>query len=160
MIVKYLKYSIYEPLFEMGLNLNEVMLANTIVSFYKEDKPVIDSFAGLGKVINSSGKTAERAIKTLKEKELITVLSGFKQKNANQYKPTEKLLKRYRQNVYNDIDKLSKNTSSIEEYTTERKGDTLRVPPSFQKKYEFYVKEFGKTEANKYLKIYLDKVNI
>ncbi len=110
MYIKYLKYAVIEPLIQLGLTPSQLLLANIIISFTKEDKPLIGGYTTIGKLINVSGKTAQRDIKKLQELKLITVKSGRHTRNANQYKPSKKLKALYGQNVRINMDKKSANT--------------------------------------------------
>tara|TARA_R100000734_G_C3219916_1_gene31830 strand:- start:46 stop:531 length:486 start_codon:yes stop_codon:yes gene_type:complete len=117
MYIKYLKYAVIQPLVELGLSPSQLLLANIIISFSKEDKPLIGGYTTIGKLINVSGKTVQRDIIKLQEHKLVGVKSGRFKRNANQYFPTKKLKRymthspqSYRQNVRIDIDKKSANT--------------------------------------------------
>ena len=117
MYIKYLKYAVVQPLVELGLSPSQLLLANIIISFSKEDKPLIGGYTTIGKLINVSGKTVQRDIIKLQELKLVRVKSGRHTRNANQYFPTKKLKgyvtqspQSYRQKVRIDMDKKSANT--------------------------------------------------
>ena len=110
MYIKYLKYAVVQPLVELGLSPSQLLLANIIISYSKQDKPLIGGYTTLGKLINVSGKTVQRDVKKLQDLKLVGVKSGRFKRNANQYFPTKKLKSLYGQNVRINMDKKSANT--------------------------------------------------
>ena len=110
MYIKYLKYAVIDALVQLGLTPSQLLLANIIISFSKEDRPLIGGQQTLGKLINVSGKTVQRDVKKLQELKLITVKSGRHTRNANQYMPSKKLKGLYGQNVRINMDRKSTNT--------------------------------------------------
>jgi len=110
MYIKYLKYVAVDQLVQLGLTPSQLLLTNIIISFSKEDRPLIGGQETLGKLINVSGKTIQRDIKKLQELKLITVKSGRHTRNANQYMPSKKLKGLYGQNVPINMDRKSTNT--------------------------------------------------
>ena len=110
MYIKYLKYAVVDSLVQLGVSPSQLLLANIIISFSHDRKPLIGGYSTLGKLINVSGKTVQRDIKQLQELKLITVKSGRHQRNANQYMASKKLKALYGQKVRINMDKKSANT--------------------------------------------------
>ena len=110
MYIKYLKYAVVDSLVQLGLSPSQLLLANIIISFGHDRKPLIGGYSTLGKLINISGKTIQRDVKKLQELKLITVKSGRHTRNANQYMPSKKLKALYGQNVRINMDRKSTNT--------------------------------------------------
>ena len=63
MYIKYLKYAVVDSLVQLGLSPSQLLLANIIISFSHDRKPLIGGYSTLGKLINVSGKTIQRDIK-------------------------------------------------------------------------------------------------
>lgn len=168
MNVKYLKYIPLQALVDLGLNPTQYMLASIVVSFYKEGKPLIDSFEGLAKAVGVGSKTtAKNAMYHLRDLELVTIESGFKKRNANQYAPTKKLVELFgidrtksnlskNKNCSIDRTKIVHNTPLKGVYTTSQSDGAFSAPSSSEayckETYNRYKDNFGETYAMKMAK--------
>ena len=150
MYIKYLKYAVVDPLVQLGLTPSQLLLANIIVSFSKEDRPLRGGPQTIGKLINVSGKTVQRDVKKLQELKLITVKSGRHTRNANQYMPSKKLTGLYGRNVRINMDRKSTNTPKG--YNKEE-AFLRKLPLKERKLAELHIKEYGRSidEVMKYL---------
>jgi hypothetical protein len=150
MYIKYLKYAVVDPLVQLGLTPSQLLLANIIVSFSKEDRPLIGGQQTIGKLINVSGKTVQRDVKKLQELKLITVKSGRHTRNANQYMPSKKLTGLYGRNVRINMDRKSTNTPKG--YNKEE-AFLRKLPLKERQLAEMHIKEYGRSidEVMKYL---------
>ena len=110
MKVKYIKYFLLEELVELGLSMNEVVFANVLVSFHKDDKVLRAGQENISEAMGVCGKTIGRIAIKLRDKGLISIVSGKAQLNANTYYPSTRLLGLYRQNVSINKDKKSNHT--------------------------------------------------
>jgi len=149
MQVKYLKYIPVSKLVELGLNPTQLLLAAIIVSFNSDNKSLRAGLGNISEALGLSAKTVQRAIPKLIELKLITVISGYKERNANEYKPTKKLLALYGQNDRINMDKSS--THKPKGYIKENDAAALARRHNFQKEYEQDVKAYNEEYAQKRL---------
>ena len=149
MHVKYLKYALVGKLVDLGLTPSQIILANIIVSFGKEDKPLRAGYTKVGKLINVSGKTAQRDMDKLSVLGLVHIKSGKAQRNANEYRPTKKLQALYGQNVSINMDKLTNHTPKG--YNKETPVVSLAKQHGFLKEYESDVENFNEEYAKRRL---------
>ena len=150
MKVKYLKYIPLQKLVELGLNPTQVLLTTIIISFNKDDKSLRAGLDNISEALGLSGKTVARAIPKLVELKLISVKSGYKQRNANEYLPTAKLKDLYGQNDHIDMDKMTIHTPKgyvIPKIDT----DALARRYNFGKEHEDYKANFGPEYAKQML---------
>jgi len=161
MKVKYLKYIPLQKLVELGLNPTQVLLTTIIISFNKDDKSLRAGLDNISEALGLSGKTVARAIPKLVELKLISVKSGYKQRNANEYLPTAKLKDlygqndhinkaSYGQNDHIDMDKMTIHTPKgyvIPKIDT----DALARRYNFGKEHEDYKANFGPEYAKQML---------
>jgi len=152
MKVPYQSYLPQQKLVEMGLTPSQILLAGVIGSFSKQDKPCIDSYKGLGESCNISSRTCQRDIAKLAILGLITIKSGSKTRNANQYFATKKLKALYGQNGYNNIAKMAKNNPSKEGYNTQGDAASLAKQHNLEKEYLDDVAGFNEDYAKARLK--------
>jgi len=110
MKVKYVKYFLLQELVELGLSMNEVVFVNVLVSLRNDKKVLRAGQDNISEAMGVCGKTIGRIAISLKEKGLISIVSGYAKRNANTYYPKKKLLDLYRQNVHINIDKKSTHT--------------------------------------------------
>ena len=156
MKVKYLKFIPLQAFVELGLKPTEILFVSILVSFSKDDKTLRAGLDNISEAMGVSRNTVKRLIPRLKDKGLISVHSGYKERNANTYYPTDKLKGLYRQNVPISIDKKSAHTPKG--YVT-KPGEVV-VPPAFSKLYLDYLTGFGEPYAQKMLRTYLSKQKI
>ena len=147
MHIKYLPYMPISKMVELNLSPSQMLLCGIIVSFNKDNKSLRAGYSKIGKAINVSGKTVERDIKKLLDLKLITVKSGKKERNANEYKPTKLLLSLYGQKVSINIDKLSNHRSSKEDHNKPSYAASLAKQHNFVKEYQQDLKDFNEEYA-------------
>ena len=157
MKVPYLKFIPLQKLVELGLNPTQVLLATIIISFGKDDKTLRAGLDNISEALGLSGSTIKRAIPKLVELKLVTVKSGYKQRNANEYLPTPKLKALYGQNDH--INRVKMTTHTPKGYIKKKEEGTFSVPPSFSQRYKEYVEGYSQEYADKQLKRYLENVN-
>jgi DNA-binding MarR family transcriptional regulator len=150
MQVKYLRYIPVSKLVEQGLNPTQLLLAAIIVSFHTDEKSLRAGLGNISEALGLSPKTIQRAMPKLIEQKLITVISGYKERNANEYKPTKKLLALYGQNDRINMDKMT--THKPKGYIKENDAAALARRHNFQKEYEQDVKAYNEEYAEKRLK--------
>tara|TARA_R110002167_G_scaffold15339_2_gene61271 strand:- start:751 stop:1230 length:480 start_codon:yes stop_codon:yes gene_type:complete len=143
MQVKYLKYIPLQLMVGHNFSMNEVVFASILMSFNKDDKKLRAGFDNIAEAMGVSGKTIERIAKSLKSKGFITIYSGKKQRNANQYNPTPKLTALYGQNVSINIDKKSNHTPKG--YVTI--PGKVRVPSRYSKEYQSDLNNYSASYA-------------
>ena len=132
MQVPYIKFFIIDKLLKLGLSPSQMLLANIVGSFAKEDKPLIGGYTTIGKLIGVSPKTAQRDMQVLEDLDLVFIKSGRHKRNANQYNPTSKLKSLYGQFGYTD--KVKKTTNTPKGYVTI--PGKVRVPSRYSKEYQ------------------------
>ena len=96
MKVPYLKFIPLQKLVELELNSTQIILVSIIVSFAKDSKSLRAGRDNIAEAVPASASTVKRDLNDLVEKGLIKKISGEKQRNANEYIPTKKLLSIYR----------------------------------------------------------------
>ena len=82
MQIPFIKFFILDKLLKLGLSPSQMLLANIIGSFAKEDKPLIGGYTTIGKLIGVSPKTAQRDLQVLEDIDLVFIKSG---RNLNLY---------------------------------------------------------------------------
>lgn len=145
MKVKYLKYLPLENLVEQGLNPTQILLLGIIVSFNKDDKSLRAGLGNISEALGVSSPTIKRCIPKLVELKLITVVSGKKERNANEYKPTKKLLALYGQN--DPIDRVKMTNHTPKGYNKEDSVDALARRHNLLKEYQEDLKAFNEEYA-------------
>lgn len=160
MQVPYLKFIPLQKLVELGLNPTQVLLVTIIISFGKDDKTLRAGLDNISEALGLSGSTIKRAIPKLVELKLVSVKSGYKQRNANEYLPTPKLKALYGQN--DRIDRVKMTTHTPKGYNINKNDDdALARRLNFVKEYETYKNQFGEKYAKEMLerKANKEKVN-
>ena len=159
MDIPYIKYIPLKNLRDQGLNSNEILIAGIIVSFNKTDN-LRAGYSNIAEAIGTSPKTAQRAINNLKDKKLIIVKSGYKQRNANEYIPTKKLLALYGQNDHINMAKMT--THTPKGYNKEDTPSSLAKKEGFSKEYQEDLKAYNEEYAKQRLlqRIQIKKINI
>ena len=95
MKVPYIKYIPLQKFVELGLNPTEIIFVSILVSFNKDDKTLRVGAENLSEAMGVSRNTIKRVVSSLKDKGLISVVSGKAQRNANVYYPSTKLMAQY-----------------------------------------------------------------
>lgn len=160
MKVPYLKFIPLQKLVELGLNPTQVLLATIIISFGKDDKTLRAGLDNISEALGLSGSTIKRAIPKLVELKLVTVKSGYKQRNANEYLPTPKLKALYGQNDH--INRVKMTIHTPKGYNKEDDVRALARKHNLLKDYEKELEEYPKDYADKRLKqkiAHLEKSN-
>ena len=149
MYIKYLKYIPVKKLVDLDLSPTQMMIATTIVSFHKTGNLRV-GYASIGEALNIGSSTVRRNIEPLIDKKLVYVKSGYKERNANEYIPTKKLLALYGQNEHIDTVKMTAHTPKG--YNREdQSSSSLAKKIGFTKEYEKYQKDFSTEYADKML---------
>lgn len=143
MKVKYLKYIPLQALIELGLNSNQIILAAIVMSFYKDDKKLRVGYDKLSEASGIPARTVRRDMAILANTKLVTNNSGYKERNANEYIPTKKLIALYGHRGHIDIAKMATHTPSKEGYNRETDADALARRHGFTKEYAADQKLFG-----------------
>ena len=132
MQIPFIKFFILDKLLKFGLSPSQMLLANIIGSFAKEDKPLIGGYTTIGKLIGVSPKTAQRDLQVLEDIDLVFIKSGRHKRNANQYNPTSKLKSLYGQ--FGHTDKVKSTTNTPKGYVTI--PGKVNVPSRYSKEYQ------------------------
>ena len=143
MQIPFIKFFILDKLLKLGLSPSQMLLANIIGSFAKEDKPLIGGYTTIGKLIGVSPKTAQRDLQVLEDIDLVFIKSGRHKRNANQYNPTSKLKSLYGQ--FGHTDKVKKTTNTPKGYVTI--PGKVRVPSRYSKEYQSDLNNYSASYA-------------
>ena len=149
MYIKYIKYIPVQKLVELDLSPTQMMIAATIISFHKSGNLRV-GYASIGEALNIGSSTVKRNIQPLVEKKLVYVKSGYKERNANEYIPTAKLLALYSQN--DPINTVKMTAHTPKGYSKEDTLSSLAKKEGFSEDYQKDLKLFGKEQAEKRLK--------
>ena len=95
MKVPYIKYIPLQKFVELGLTPSEMLFVSILVSFSKDDKTLRVGAENLSEAMGVGRNTIKRIVSSLKDKGLISVVSGKAQRNANVYYPSTKLMAQY-----------------------------------------------------------------
>ena len=153
MQIPFIKFFILDKLLKFGLSPSQMLLANIVGSFAKDDKPLIGGYTTIGKLIGVSPKTAQRDLQVLEDIDLVFIKSGRHKRNANQYNPTSKLKSLYSQ--FGHTNKVKKTTNTPEGYVT-IPGE-VNVPPRYSKEYQSDLASFPASYALKRLQQRIEK---
>jgi DNA-binding MarR family transcriptional regulator len=153
MQVKYLKYVPLQLMVGHDFSMNEVVFASILMSFNKEDKKLRAGQDNIAEAMGISGKTIGRIAKSLSTRGFITIYSGKKQRNANQYNPTPKLTALYGQNVPIDKDKMTNHTPKG--YVTI--PGKVNIPSRYSKEYQSDLANFTESYALERLQARIDR---
>ena len=154
MQVPFIKFFILDKLLKLGLSPSQMLLANIVGSFAKQDKPLIGGYTTIGKLIGVSPKTAQRDMQVLEDLDLVFIKSGRHKRNANQYNPTPKLKSLYGQ--FGHTDKVKKSTNTPNKGIITISGE-VNVPPRYSKEYQSDLANFPASYALKRLQ---DRINL
>ena len=141
MKVKYLKYIPLQKMVEAGMDEKEIILANVVIAFSKDDKKLRAGFDNIAEAVPSSNRTVRRTLESLQEKGFIYIASGYRQRNANTYYPTKKLKGLYGRSGH--INKAKLATHTPKGYNS--KEDYLKSLPHKDKDMAAFQLETGKT---------------
>jgi hypothetical protein len=130
-----------------GISSSQILLANIVGSFAKEDKPLIGGYTTIGKLIGVSPKTAQRDMQVLEDLDLVFIKSGRHKRNANQYNPTPKLKSLYSQ--FGHTNKVKKTTNTPKGYVSI--PGKVDVPSRYSKEYQSDLANFPASYALKRL---------
>ena len=83
MKVKYLKYVPLQAMVEAGMDEKEIILANVVMAFSRDDKELRAGFDNIAEAVPSSNRTVRRTLESLQKKGFVNIASGYKQRNAN-----------------------------------------------------------------------------
>tara|TARA_R110000824_G_scaffold235297_1_gene424078 strand:- start:1240 stop:1707 length:468 start_codon:yes stop_codon:yes gene_type:complete len=147
MQIPFIKFFILDKLLKLGLSPSQMLLANIIGSFAKEDKPLIGGYTTIGKLIGVSPKTAQRDLQVLEDIDLVFIKSGRHKRNANQYNPTSKLKSLYGQ--FGHTDKVKSTTNTPKGYVTI--PGKVNVPSRYSKEYQSDLAGYGSEFASRRL---------
>ena len=147
MQIPFIKFFILDKLLKLGLSPSQMLLANIIGSFAKEDKPLIGGYTTIGKLIGVSPKTAQRDMQVLEDQDLVFIKSGRHKRNANQYNPTSKLKSLYGQ--FGHTDKVKSTTNTPKGYVTI--PGKVNVPSRYSKEYQSDLAGYGSEFASRRL---------
>ncbi len=147
MQIPFIKFFILDKLLKLGLSPSQMLLANIIGSFAKEDKPLIGGYTTIGKLIGVSPKTAQRDLQVLEDQDLVFIKSGRHKRNANQYNPTSKLKSLYGQ--FGHTDKVKSTTNTPKGYVTI--PGKVNVPSRYSKEYQSDLAGYGSEFASRRL---------
>ena len=139
MQIPFIKFFILDKLLKLGLSSSQILLANIVGSFAKEDKPLIGGYTTIGKLIGVSPKTAQRDLQVLEDLDLVFIKSGRHKRNANQYNPTSKLKSLYGQ--FGHTDKVKSTTNTPKGYVTI--PGKVNVPSRYSKEYQSDLAGYG-----------------
>ena len=139
MQIPFIKFFILDKLLKLGLSSSQILLANIVGSFAKEDKPLIGGYTTIGKLIGVSPKTAQRDMQVLEDLDLVFIKSGRHKRNANQYNPTSKLKSLYGQ--FGHTDKVKSTTNTPKGYVTI--PGKVNVPSRYSKEYQSDLAGYG-----------------
>ncbi len=153
MQVPFIKFMILQKLIDLGCSPSQVLLANIVGSFAKQDKPLIGGYTTIGKLIGVSPKTAQRDMQVLEDLDLVFIKSGRHKRNANQYNPTSKLKSLYGQ--FGHTDKVKSTTNTPKGYVT-IPGE-VNVPPRYSKEYQSDLTNFTPSYALKRLQYRIER---
>ena len=154
MQIPFIKFFILDKLLKFGLSPSQMLLANIVGSFAKDDKPLIGGYTTIGKLIGVSPKTAQRDMQVLEDLDLVFIKSGRHKRNANQYNPTPKLKSLYGQ--FGHTDKVKKSTNTPNKGIITISGE-VNVPPRYSKEYQSDLANFPASYALKRLQ---DRINL
>lgn len=143
MQVPFIKFMILQKLIDLGCSPSQVLLANIVGSFAKQDKPLIGGYTTIGKLIGVSPKTAQRDMQVLEDLDLVFIKSGRHKRNANQYNPTSKLKSLYGQ--FGHTDKVKSTTNTPKGYVTI--PGKVNVPSRYSKEYQSDLANFPASYA-------------
>ena len=154
MYIKYLKYIPVQKLVEQDLSPTQIMIASTIISFHKTGNLRV-GYASIGEALNIGSSTVKRNIKPLVDKKLVYVKSGYKERNANEYIPTAKLLALYSQN--DPINTVKMTAHTPKGYSKEDTLSSLAKKEGFSKEYaedlKNYNPEYAEDRLHKRIKL-------
>ena len=148
MRINYYKYFPLGKFMDLGLDANEMLFCAAVMSFSKDDKTLRAGYDNIAGAVPYSSRTLRRVVESCRKKGLVNVASGVKERNANTYYPTDKLKSLYGQNGHINKAKKANHTPSKEGYNT---GEAAFKQHPLQKKYEEYVRNFGKDYADRAL---------
>ena len=147
MQIPFIKFFILDKLLKFGLSPSQMLLANIVGSFAKDDKPLIGGYTTIGKLIGVSPKTAQRDMQVLEDQDLVFIKSGRHKRNANQYNPTSKLKSLYGQ--FGHTDKVKSTTNTPKGYVTI--PGKVNVPSRYSKEYQSDLAGYGSEFASRRL---------
>ena len=147
MKVPYLKYIPLQKFVELGLTPTEMLFVAILVSFTKDDKTLRVGQDNLSEAMGVSPATVKRLIPKLKDKGLISVVSGKAQRNANVYYPSTKLMAQY-----GPIDRPKMVHHTPKGYSKEDPIVSLAKQYGLLKEYQSDLENFNQTYAEDRLK--------
>ena len=150
MKVPYIKYIPLQKFVELGLTPTEIIFVSILVSFTKDDKTLRVGQDNLSEAMGVSPATVKRLIPKLKDKGLISVVSGKAQRNANVYYPSTKLMSLYGQNDL--INKVKMTNHTPKGYSKEDPIVSLAKQYGLLKEYQSDLENFNQTYAEDRLK--------
>ena len=150
MKVPYIKYMPLQKFVELGLNPTEIIFVSILVSFSKDDKTLKAGLDNISEAMGVSPATVKRLIPKLKNKGLISVVSGKAQRNANVYYPSTKLMSLYGQNDL--INKVKMTNHTPKGYSKEDPIVSLAKQYGLLKEYLSDLETFNETYAEERLK--------
>lgn len=145
MKVKYLKYIPLQEMVEAGMDEKEIILANVVMAFSKDDKELRAGFDNIAEAVPSSNRTVRRTLESLQKKGFVNIASGYKQRNANTYYPTKKLKSLYGQNGH--INKAKLATHTPKGYVKKPEGFSLAKNYGLLKEYQSDLENFNESYA-------------